>query len=104
MMTQDFVFHVGIALVLVFGILTCTGFDIVEAFDWDNLWKPTTYEKWNCCPGFNPNINFKPIPSQETINSKEIIQNIEVNQVCERVQICLVSLHDLNSQVNYSDR
>ena len=72
-----------------------------EALEWG---KPFKYEKWNCCPGFNPNINFKSIPTKETISSNEIIQNIEVNQVCEHVQICLVDLHDLNSQVNYSDR
>ena len=67
-------------------------------------WKWTKYEKWNCCPGFNPNSNFKPIPNPESISSNEIIQNIEVNQVCEHVQICLIDLHDLNSQVNYSNR
>jgi hypothetical protein len=37
-------------------------------------------------------------------NTNEIIQNIEVNQICEDVQICLIDLHDLNSQINYSDK
>lgn len=59
-------------------------------------WKWTKYEKWNCCPGF--------IPNPESISSNEINQNIEINQVCDHVQICLIDLHDLNSQINYSDK
>ena len=40
----------------------------------------------------------------ESISSNEITQKIVVNQVCENVEICSVDLHDLNSQINYSDK
>jgi len=50
------------------------------------------YERWNCCPGFNPNVDFKSIPLQETISSSEIIQNLEINQVSENVEVCVVDL------------
>jgi hypothetical protein len=92
---------IGVVLILGFGFLTFLEPQTTEAIEW---WKPFKYEKWNCCPRFNPNSNFKPIPNLESISSNEIIQNIEVNQGCDHIQICLINLHDLNSQVNYSDR
>ena len=100
MLKQIVTARIGIVFILICGLLITLGIQSTEALEW----KQTKYEKWNCCPGFNPNVNFKPIPPLESINSNEIIQNIEVNQVCEHVQICLVNLHDLNSQVNYSDK
>jgi hypothetical protein len=94
---------IGLTVALL-GLLFSTLIPAVEAFDWDSMWKPTKYERWNCCPGFNPNINFKSIPTQETISSNEIIQNLEINQICENVEICLIDLNHLNSQINYNDR
>jgi hypothetical protein len=97
MIKQIVTVRLGLAFILVFEFLTIMGLQTTEAFEW---WKPFKYEKWNCCN----NTNFKPIPIQESNSNNEIIQNIEVNQICERAQICLIDLHDLNSQLNYSDR
>ena len=116
MLKQHVIACLGISSLLVFGFLSVSLLESTEALEWKwtkyqkwnccpnsnvkpilNLdWKWTKYEKWNCCPGF--------IPNPESISSNEIIQNIEINQVCEHVQICLIDLHDLNSQVNYSNR
>ena len=92
MLKQHVIACLGISSLLVFGFLSVSLLERTEALEW----KWTSYEKWNCCPGFNPN--------PESISSNEIIQNIEVNQACEHVQVCLIDIHDLNSQVNYSNR
>jgi hypothetical protein len=116
---QHVIACLGISSLLVFGFLSVSLLESTEALEWKwtkyekwncctnsnvqplNLsWKWTKYEKWNCCT----NANFKPFPNPESINSNEIIQNIEVNQACEHVQVCLIDVHDLNSQVNYGDR
>jgi hypothetical protein len=97
--------RIGTVFILICGLLITLGIQSTEALEW----KQTKYEKWNCCPnsnvnccaGFNPNSDFKPIPNPESISSNEITQKIVVNQVCENVEICLIDLHDLNSQVNY---
>ena len=81
--------------------MTISGLETTEAIEW---WKPFEYEKWNCCPSFNPTSNFKPVLNFESNSTNGIIQNVEINQVCDSVEICLIDLHDLNSQVNYSDR
>jgi heterodisulfide reductase subunit B len=83
-------------MVLHLGFLIISVLQSTEALGW----KWTKYEKWNCCP----TANFKCISNPETINSNEIIQNIEINQICEHVRVCLIDLHDLNSQINYSSR
>ena len=106
----------GIVFILIYGLLIALGIHNTEALEW----KQTKYEKWNCCPNNNVkpilNLDWKwtkyekwnccqdYIPNPESISSNEIIQNIEINQVCEHVQICLIDIHDLNSQVNYNDR
>jgi hypothetical protein len=114
----------GIVFVLIFGLLITLGIQGTEALEWketkyekwnccsnsnvkpiSNLeWHWTNYERWNCCPGFNPNVDFKPIPPQESISSNNIIQKIDINQACDHVQICLIDLHDLNSQINYGNK
>ena len=124
MLKQIVTARLGIVFIPIFGLLITLGIQSTEALEWKqtkyekwnccpnsnvkpilNLdWKWTKYEKWNCCPRFNPNTNFKPILNPVSISSNEIIQNIEINQVCQHVQICLIDLHDLNSQVNYSNR
>ena len=100
---QYIISTIGLSLALL-GLLFSTRIQAVEAFDWDSIWKPTKYEKWNCCPGFNPKNNLKSILTQETISSNEINQNLEINQICENVEVCLIDLSHLNSQINYSNR
>ena len=120
MLDQIVSVRLGIPLILVFGLLIILVLQSTEALEWKvtkyerwnccsnsnitpilNLdWKWTKYEKWNCCT----NANFKSIPNPISISSNEIIQNIEVNQVCVYVNNCLIDLHDLNSQINYSDK
>ena len=115
MLKQIVTARLGMEFILIYGLLITLGIQSTEALEWKQtkykkwnccpnsnvqplnlVWKWTKYEKWNCCPRF--------IPNPESISSNEIIQNIEVNQICERAQICLIDLHDLNSQVNYSNR
>ena len=90
--------NVGLAFIFVFGFILISGLQTTDAFEW---WKPFKYEKWNCCPGFNPNSNFKPVLNSESNSTNGIIQNVEINQVCDSVEICLVDLHDLNNQISY---
>ena len=98
MMKQIVSPSVALAFILVFGFILISRLQTTDASEW---WKPFKYEKWNCCPGFNPNSNFKPIPNPVSVSSNEIIRNIEINQICNNVEICLIDLHDLNSQISY---
>src|SRR5262245_42711006 len=99
MLKQIVTARIGIVFILICGLLITLWIQSTEALDL----KQTKYEKWNCCPGFNPDINFKSIQNLRSINSNEIIQNIEINQICENVEICLIDLSHLNSQISYSN-
>jgi hypothetical protein len=91
---QYVLFPIGVTIVL-FAPLLSSVLQTSEAFDWDNVWKPFKYERWNCCPEFNPILN------SESVNSNKIIQNVEINQIRETAQVCLIDLHDLNNQIAY---
>ena len=85
MMKQIVSPNVGLAFILVFGFIFISGLQTTEALEW---WKPTKYEKWNCCPNANFNTKSNPEPN----NHNGLIQNIEINQMCENVQTCLDQL------------
>ena len=76
MLTQSAISRTGVILILLFGLIAALGLETTEAFEW---WKWTKYEKWNCCPGFNPNYNFKSIPIPESVYFNEFIQKVEIN-------------------------